>query len=268
MNVLKATVLDFLDTLAGRRDPLVPPRRLMFDGPPTPEEFRSNGREFLRHYIELCGLRPDERILDVGSGVGRKSVPLLDYLSDAGAYDGFDIVERGVEWCRQAISARRPNFRFRRVDVHNRLYNPGGRISPLEFVFPYDDASFDLVTAGSVFTHMLPPEVERYLGQIARVLKPGGRCLITWFLSNEESDRMMALPASTYAFPTRGEGYRCQEAAMPEAAVCHVESAAKAAYDRHGLRIVEPIHYGAWCGRPAGRTFQDMVVARRPPPSS
>ena len=40
----------------------------------------------------------------------------------------------------------------------------------------------DVAFLTSVFTHMLPEDVEHYLDELARVLKPGGRTLITWFL--------------------------------------------------------------------------------------
>lgn len=35
---------------------------------------------------------------------------------------------------------------------------------------------------GSVFTHMQHRDVVRYAKEVARVLKPGGRCMVTYFL--------------------------------------------------------------------------------------
>jgi len=46
----------------------------------------------------------------------------------------------------------------------------GGTVAASEFVFPFADASFDFVSLASVFTHMLPVDLEHYAGQIARVL--------------------------------------------------------------------------------------------------
>ena len=40
---------------------------------------------------ELAGLRPGDRVFDVGCGVGRTAIPLTSYLSSDGAYEGFDI---------------------------------------------------------------------------------------------------------------------------------------------------------------------------------
>ncbi|MBV7332481.1 hypothetical protein KFU94_30485 [Chloroflexi bacterium TSY] len=66
----KLGVFDLFDTILRRRPPMVPPRRMMYDGPRDPRIYRVNGEEFLRYYIDLCHLRQDERILDIGSGLG------------------------------------------------------------------------------------------------------------------------------------------------------------------------------------------------------
>src|SRR5687768_18260904 len=83
----------------GRNAFYVPPIEMMHDGPTSYKEFKQNGEEFLRHYVDLCHLRPDETILDVGSGIGRKTLPLIAYLSNRGSYDGLELVESGVDWC-------------------------------------------------------------------------------------------------------------------------------------------------------------------------
>jgi len=58
----------------------------------------------------------------------------------------------------------------------------GGGIPATEFTFPYEDDSFDLVFGLSLFTHLLPADLERYLHETRRVLRPGGRSLYTFFL--------------------------------------------------------------------------------------
>src|SRR5215212_9202219 len=91
---------DLADQLLGRRDALIPPRRMMFDGPRDTAAFVANGAEFLRYYRDLCQLLPDETILDIGSGMGRKTIPLTRYLSQAGCYEGLDVNKVGVDWCQ------------------------------------------------------------------------------------------------------------------------------------------------------------------------
>ena len=188
---VKSTVKKWL--LFGHLAPLVPPEELMHEGPGSYEVFKQNSEEFFRYYVDLCGLKPDERILDVGCGIGRKTIRLTQYLGDGGSYEGIDIVESGIDWCSEHISRRYPRFRFQQIDVYNGYYNPGGRHKAAEYRFPYPDGSFDFVVLGSVFTHMLTDDTEHYLSEVARVLRPKGRTLISWFLLNQESRDLCAL---------------------------------------------------------------------------
>src|SRR6266480_5689571 len=121
----------------------------------TDEEHYHKGGQWVEYFASVCGLRRDERVLDVGSGGGRVAVPLTDYLT-GGTYDGFDTSAHDVTWCRENVTPRAPNFTFRHVDIRNQTYNPAGTIDPLRFRFPYDDSSFDFVFLTSIFTHMLP----------------------------------------------------------------------------------------------------------------
>ena len=61
--------------------------------------------------------------LDVGSDIGRMARPMVGYLRPPGAYEGFDVVPEGVEWCRRRYEAH-PHFRFQIADVRNGLYRP------------------------------------------------------------------------------------------------------------------------------------------------
>jgi SAM-dependent methyltransferase len=210
---------------------------------------------------DLCGLRADDRILDVGSGIGRVARPLAQYLGPDGSYDGLDIVSEAVAWCTEHITSVHPNFRFRHAPVHNDRYNPTGVLQDSEYELPYDDASFDVVVLTSVFTHMLPAGVSQYVSQIARVLRPGGHALITMFLLNPESDRLRKLPASTFAFPHDRGVHSIQRIDPPEAAVAYREDFVRDLFHTNGL---DPqIHYGSWCGRPDFLDLQDVLVSSR-----
>lgn len=168
---VKHIIRDSIDLLLGRRDSLTPPTRLMFDGPKDFLTFKKNGEEFLQYYIELCDLKPNEKILDVGCSIGRKTIPLTKCLNKNGRYEGFDIVKVGIDWCRKKISRKYPNFHFQLVDVFNKHYNPKGKYKASEYRFPFENESFNFVVLGSVFTHMLSEDMENYFSEIARVLK-------------------------------------------------------------------------------------------------
>jgi ubiquinone/menaquinone biosynthesis C-methylase UbiE len=208
-----------------------------------------------------CDLRPDERVLDVGCGIGRVALPLADYMTSSGSYEGLDIVAEAVAWCTENITSAHPAFRFRHAPVYNDRYNPGGTVHDDAFVFPYDDASFDVVVLTSVFTHMLPPGVERYISEIARVIEPGGRALITMFLLNDESNRLRNRPASTFSFAYDHGNYAIQRTDVPEAAVAFRETYALRLLEASGFDV--QIRYGSWCGRTEYLDFQDVTVCTR-----
>ena len=253
-------LLDTADTLLGRHHDLVPPRSVVFVGA---GDFLGIGREFLNHFRQLGGLRPEDDVLDVGCGIGRMAVPLTEYLSSAAAYDGFDIVPHGINWCQRTITPRFPNFRFQLADVGNREYNPGGSVRAEEFKFPYPDESFDFVFLTSVFTHMLPTEVDNYIGEVHRVLRPGGRSLATWFLLNQDAETLIGGGRSAIEFRHTLPGCAVANPVVPEEAVAYAESAMLAAYRRHALELMVPLQYGSWCGRSEYLSYQDICVVRK-----
>lgn len=231
----------------------IPPTNMMFDGPQDVYTFRTNGEEFLGHYRDICGLRPDEHMLDVGSGIGRKTIPLTAYLSPLGSYNGIDCVEVGVKWCQENITSRFPYFQFQHVDVYAPGYNPNGVIQPADFVFPFADESFDFVALGSVFTHMQHGDMCHYLHEVSRVLRPGGRCLITWFLWPIERPHPIFPHGHKYGWMA--------DKNMPESAIAFDEDAIAMDYTDAGLRV-QRVEYGSWSGR-SGMSYQDMILSSK-----
>jgi ubiquinone/menaquinone biosynthesis C-methylase UbiE len=129
-------------------------------------------------------LQPNANLLDVGCGCGRLARALLD--SPIGSYTGFDRHKGMVDWCLQEISSRDPRFRFDYFDlksVYTVLDDQVGLIDAETFRFPYADAAFDAVIIASVFTHMLPVQTRHYLGELARMMQPGAKALVSIFLS-------------------------------------------------------------------------------------
>jgi SAM-dependent methyltransferase len=226
--------------------------------------YKEVGTEFVDYLVELCGLQPGDAVLDVGCGSGRMALPLTGYLNDEGRYGGFDISEKAIAWCKENISRPHPNFDFEVADIYNSLYNPKGKYQSLDFRFPYPDASFDVVFLTSVFTHMFPPDVEHYLDEIVRVLKPGGRCLCTFFLLNDESSALIAAGKGTFNFKYERPGYRTIHEKREEKAIAFPETYIRDLYGKRGLNLQEPLRYGLWCGRKEYMSFQDVVIAAKP----
>jgi len=236
-----------------------PPAELDYNAGPF---FTEIGQEFKKHFIDF-GLKPDHRVLDVGCGFGRMAIPLTDYLTSKGSYVGFDIVPSGISWCMGNITPKFPGFNFFHANIFNGNYNPTGTVAARNFKFPLQSESLDFVFLTSVFTHMIPADVSNYLEEIARVLRPGGRCLITFFLLNCESRMLMIGPGSTFNFRFLMDGFSAANEKIPEAALAYNESDVVSLFQRCGLKIVQPIQYGGWCGRNVFLSFQDIVVAEK-----
>ena len=229
-------------------------------------DFKAIGLGIVEELKHSCQLAPHHHVLDVGCGIGRVAIPLTQYLSHEGRYEGFDPVRKAIAHCRKRVTPSYPNFQFQVADLYNKNYNPRGRFKDFEYRFPCPDGAFDLVFAVSVFTHLLPAGSERYVAESVRVLKPGGHFFATYFLLNEASMEPLEAGKSTLSFSTGSGAYRVHLPENPEAAVAYDERFIIDLYRRNGLELKHPAGYGSWSGRPASGYggYQDLLVATKP----
>ena len=256
---LGTDAVDALQRVRGRRDPLLPPRSLIeaVGG----GDYVAIGDRYFKLFLR-AGLEPTDDVLDVGCGAGRMARPLIGWLE--GRYEGFDVLAPGVRWCRRHITPVHPRFRFTRLDVANDVYNPRGKLSAAELRFPYDDDRFDFAFLTSVFTHMLPSDLLRYLDELARVVRPGGRVLATYFLLDPQSERALADGSARTAFPDSADGalgpYRLANRDRPASAVAYALGSIEAAHAERGLAIAERWP-GGWAGADSPAAYQDVTVS-------
>jgi SAM-dependent methyltransferase len=167
---MRSALLELLDLAAKpqKSSVLIPPLKLRH----VIGEDHFDTTTSLRQLQVYCRLEPHEKVLDVGCGCGRVAVSLIGYLNSSGQYEGFDIIKEFIDWLQANVTPKYPNFRFRHANIWNSSYNPNGKILASKYKFPYRNESFDIVYLASVFTHMLPQDLENYLSEISLCLSP------------------------------------------------------------------------------------------------
>ena len=181
---------------------------------------------------------------DVGCGVGRLAVGLTEVLGAGGRYEGFDIVPDEIAWCRRAISPRFPQFHFQVADVRNDAYRPDAATPASAYRFPFPDRAFDLAIAASVFTHLLAPECDNYLRELARVLKPLGRAVVSFYLLNDDTRAHVAAGRSVFQFTTPIGEAMVNDASRPSWAVAHDENRVRRLVTDVGFEIAARARVG------------------------
>lgn len=257
--------IDLYDSLTGKRGKYQPPKGDIYIGS---GDFVEQGRlqlSLLKKYISLA---KNDAVLDVGCGIGRTAAALTQYLGKEAVYEGFDVVEKGVNWCNAKIKKDFPNFNFIYVPLENDLYNHAGQKAS-EFRFPYPAQSFDKVFLFSVFTHMQVAEIEHYLNEIARVIKPGGACLATFFLYDHSNEGSIS-GRSSFHFPIKKEGYRLMDERVKSANIAIDTVLLDKMLLKADLELKEKVD-GFWKDetlKHGDNQFQDMVVLTPQPPTS
>ena len=143
----------------------LPPEDLRLVFVENDEYYLNSGKTQVQVMLSIlreCGyfLKTGSRILDFGCASGRILRELAD-LSDICEIWGTDISADCIAWCQENMS---PPFHF----------FVGTTLPHL----PFEDRYFDLIYAGSVFTH-IDDLADAWLLELRRILKPGGLAFIT-----------------------------------------------------------------------------------------
>jgi ubiquinone/menaquinone biosynthesis C-methylase UbiE len=248
-----------LRIVSGKRDlPSLYLRRYV--GPLS--SFETSGAEFVAYLKLIANLASYESILDVGCGCGLIALGLRNYLSKEGRYLGLDIHKPSISWCQRAIQDKYPHFTFELIDVHNVTYNPGGKHPAENYAFPVANASFDVVLLKSVFTHMRPAEVENYLREVARVLKPNGRCLATLFLFDADPTQEAKNGYTNLTFQFGDNDWRYEYKNSSDTAIAYSRRFTLNALAKQGL-LLSRLLPGTWRNRQHGISYQDMLLIEK-----
>jgi SAM-dependent methyltransferase len=244
---------------------LIPPVEMLYDGTSSAQQFIDFGEGFVRNIlIPRAGLQPSDVFFDLGCGNGSVARALTSFLQPPGRYEGLDINGASVAWLREHYRDQ-ALFNFTHADVYNKMYNAGATVSASEYRLPYGDGTFSMALLKSVFTHMHPRDVSHYLMELGRVIRPGGRAVITFFLLNDESRALVAKDRDEVKMKLEWEGdplCRVANLEVPEHATAHDEGRIRAFTAAAGFTLNE-IAYGNWCGRAALLGLQDVMIVTR-----
>jgi ubiquinone/menaquinone biosynthesis C-methylase UbiE len=97
-------------------------------------------------------------VLEVGCGLGTDAAK---FARGGARYTGVDLTERSIKLARQRFGQEGLAGHFQIADAEQ---------------LPFPDASFDLVYSHGVLHHT--PDIEAAIGEIRRVLRPGGRAMV------------------------------------------------------------------------------------------
>jgi len=228
----------------------IPLMELTGGGADTFERISAGHMAVLRAHV---GLEEDMSVCEIGCGIGRDAIPLADILAPPnGRYLGIDIIRPSIDWCRDNISKRYPHFTFTWFDERNQLFNPTGTLSTLDMRIPVDDASVDRIILQSVFTHLLQPEIEHYLREFRRILRPNGRVFATVFIYDAAilaSARATNLTKWNLTFEHEvAPGCRINDPRFPLQAVAYTRECLEEMITRTGLTLARDPLRGAWSG--------------------
>ncbi len=206
------------------------------------------------------------RCLDYGSGVGRVSVALAQYL-EHGVLIGADIIPQLVDFCKSEISPVYHNASFQLIEDENPLYDKKKAIadrskSPRDF-FAEHRKYFDLIVSYSVFTHFTPDMATRYLDFFHYALANSGSILISAFIDTPRNPFNRRL--------LKGEEFRDAIPEEPLLFALFNWRTLERIFHRSGFQVSKVV-YGSWRNKYKlpesmyhGTHYQDLIVATKIP---
>jgi SAM-dependent methyltransferase len=216
----------------------------------------------LATHVDLGAVRS---ILDIGCGCGRIATALTQHLNPTTHYVGVDIVRGLVEFGRNFISSRYPQFEFLLLDDSNFTYDAwrskGSGVDLLRLSDATARDSVDLAISVSLFTHLDYASAVKILSAIGSMLAKGGQAFITLFVLDSEVKARIAAGQTCFQFAHRtpsGELF-AEKVEDPTYAVGYSVEKLDALVHSAGLRQGQWTR-GYWSQGGSGEIFQDAVI--------
>ncbi len=127
-----------------------------------------NSVRLILELIADAPLTPESSLLDVGCGRGG-TIATIRRFYEVGRIMGVDLTPEAVSFCKRTHQL--PDTAFMEGDAEN---------------LDIEDHSFDFIT--NVESSHCYGDIEKFYGQVFRILKPGGRFLYTDIMSSEQAE--------------------------------------------------------------------------------
>ena len=226
----------------------------------------SNGH--ISYLKKNIGIKKNDKILEVGCGIGRDAIPLTEILGEEGSYYGIDIIGRSIKWCKNNISTRYKNFQFIHFNVKDQLHNPLGLRNQQNLKIPLQNDSIDTIFLWSVVTHLFEKDIVHYFKEFNRVLKPNGVIMITCFIVDDKIlKKLKKINLTPYDLKFEhyyDDGCFINNKDVPAGAVAFTYEKMLEMINSGGLVLDRDLHVGNWWGKKNSKGFgQDVIFMKK-----
>jgi SAM-dependent methyltransferase len=133
---------------------------------------RGRDRAYREDVIDLAGVAPGDRVLDIGCGTGTQAIATARRSQPGGSVVGVDISEKMLAAARRKAHRAGLSIAFHQADAAQ---------------LPFEDERFDVVTFTTMM-HMVPESRRQLcLREASRVLRHGGRLLLIDYAGDPEA---------------------------------------------------------------------------------
>ncbi len=149
------------------------------------------GREgtLRRRILDLAELKPGDSVLDIGSGTGTLLLAAADRVGPSGSLQGIEPSAEMMAHAQRKAQARHVSVIFREGSADT---------------LPFADASFDAAFCTLVFHHLPAAMQATAIGEMCRVLKPGGRLILVDLQPPGKVSAAMSLVTFFHQFQRHG----------------------------------------------------------------
>ena len=200
------------------------------------------------------------KILDIGCGTGLLAIASESSVREGGEYIGLDVREDDIRYCRKYFQ-KFPQYSFIYHPVRNAFYAPDQDSKHRSW--DIIDESIDLVISKSIWTHLHEQDAIYYFGEISRVLKRGGKALITFCLLDSDYYQQVNTnkkPWLVYDKPTYDsqDWFSVSNLKIPENFIAITTNGVQKMADLAGLTLIKK-YPGQWKRKP-GYWDQDILI--------